>query len=68
MWEKKTKNKTEPKEQHTFILVLLCLYLADPATSLASHSVLGTLFSCENSLFIQLWKKINISEFVLLPH
>ena len=31
--------------------------MADPATSLASNSVLGTLFSSENSLFIQLWKK-----------
>ena len=42
-----------------------CIYLADPATFLASNSVLGTLFSTENSLFIQLWKKIHISEFVL---
>ena len=28
--------------------VLLCLYLVDPATLLASASVLGTLFSFEN--------------------
>ena len=27
---------------------LLCLYVADPATSLVSNSVLGTLFSFEN--------------------
>ena len=39
--------------------VLLCLYVADPATL---NSVLGTLFSTENSLLIQLWKKNNISE------
>ena len=37
--------------------VLLCLYVADPATFLASDSVLGTLYSSENSLFIQLWQK-----------
>ena len=37
--------------------VLLCLYVADPATFLSSNSVPGTLFSSENSLFIQLWKK-----------
>ena len=29
------------------------LYLADPSTSLAANSVLGTLFSSENSLFTQ---------------
>ena len=32
----------------------VCLYVADPAT------FLGTVFSSENSLFIQLWKKMNI--------
>ena len=37
--------------------VLLCLYVADPATSLASNILLGTLFSSENHLFSQLWKK-----------
>ena len=37
-------------------LVLLCLHVADPATFRASNSVPGTLFSSENSLFIQLWK------------
>ena len=31
--------------------------LADPATFLASNSVPGTLFSSEDSLFNQLWKK-----------
>ena len=35
----------------------LHLHMADPATFLASHAVLGTLFSSENSLFIQLWKR-----------
>ena len=35
------------------ISYLLCLRVADPATFLASNSVLGTLFSSENSLFIQ---------------
>ena len=42
--------------------VLLCLYVADPATFVAWNSVLEMLFSSENSLFIHLWK-----EFVLLP-
>ena len=37
--------------------VLLCLYVADPATFLDSNSVLGTVFSSESSLFIQLRKK-----------
>ena len=32
--------------------LLLCLYVADPATLLASDSILGTLFSTENGLFI----------------
>ena len=40
------------------ILILFTLiYLADPATFPASHSVLGSLFLSENSLFIMLWKK-----------
>ena len=42
------KKQTELKD---FILFLLCLYVADPAAFLASHSVLGS----ENSLFIHLW-------------
>ena len=37
--------------------VLLCLYVADPAIFLASNNVLGTLFSSESSLFIQLKNK-----------
>ena len=35
--------------------VLLCLYVADPATSLASNSVLMTLSSSEDSLFLSLY-------------
>ena len=38
-------------------MVWLCLYVADPATSLASNSVLGSLNSSENSLIIQSRKK-----------
>ena len=49
--------QTDLREQHSFIL---CLYVVDPATFQASNSVLVTLFT----LFIQLWKKKNISEFV----
>ena len=41
--------------------------MADPATFLALHSVRDTLFSSENSLFIQLWKNVYIPEFVF-PH
>ena len=46
------------KNQHYsdmfFSEVLLCLYLADPATLLASNIVPGTLFSSESNLFIHL--------------
>ena len=38
-------------------IVFLCLYVADPATSLASNSLLRTLFSPESSLLIHLRKK-----------
>ena len=38
--------------------VWLCLHLVDPDTFLATNSVVGTLFSSEDSLFIQLWKNI----------
>lgn len=34
-----------------------CFTVADPASLLASNSVLGSLFSPENSSFIQLLKK-----------
>ena len=52
---KQTNNKLETTTQ--FHAVLLCLYVADPATFLASNSVMGTLFSSGNSLFIHLWTK-----------
>ena len=39
---------------------------SDSATFLASNSVLGTLYSSKNSLFIQLRKRWSF--FVLLPH
>ena len=38
--------------------------MADPATCLALSTVLGILFSSENSFFIQLWK----NDTVLFPH
>lgn len=41
------------EEQHN---LRLCLYLADPATFVASNSVLGTIFSSKEGLCIQLWK------------
>lgn len=46
------------------------LYCADPATFPASDKLKkrsGDLIVLENSLFIQLWDLLNISEFVLLP-
>ena len=47
-----------PHERTTQLhTVLLCLHVADPATYLASNSVLGTLFSSGNSLFNYVWKK-----------
>ena len=49
-----TEYKLTLKGQHNF---LLCLFVADPATLLASNSVQGTLFSSESSLCIQLWGK-----------
>ena len=41
--------QTDHERQHSFMLFLLCSCVADPATSLTSNSVLGTLFSSENS-------------------
>ena len=63
----KQSKQTDLKEQHCFILFYF-VYMADPANFLASNGVLGTLFSSENSLFIQLWKKKKNSECVILPH
>ena len=44
------------KGQHYFILFYVFLYLADPATFMASNSVLGPP-SSEKRLFIQLQKQ-----------
>ena len=44
-----------------FHTVFLCLYVADPATFLAPKSVLGTLFSSENSSFSDEKKLIILS-------
>ena len=52
----KVNKQSDFKGQHSFILFYL--YVADPATFLASNSGLGSLFSSENSVFIQLWKKL----------
>ena len=46
-------------------LVFLCLYVADPATSLASNSVLGTLIPSANSLFILLRKRVCVMTLIL---
>ena len=54
-WLNKLIKQTELKGQHSFILFLLCLYVADHATGLASN----ILFSSENCLFIQLWREKN---------
>ena len=53
--------------KHNFILFFICLYVADPATSLASNSI-QTAQREEISLFYSLMEKIKMSEFVLLPH
>ena len=37
----------------TIDTMLLCLYVAEPCTFLTSNTVLGTLFSSENRLYIQ---------------
>ena len=50
-------NKLTLKDNKMYT-VLLCLHVADPATSLASNSILG--------LYFLLMDKIHISEFVLL--
>ena len=40
--------------------MLFYLYVTDPTTFPASNDALGTSFSSENRLFIQLWKQVNI--------
>ena len=58
-------NKLALKENSVSHCLTLCI-CGGPCH--LSNCVLGTLFSSENSLFIQLWKNKHISEFVLLPH
>ena len=56
------------KGQHNFILCLLiCLYVADPATFLALNSVLDLIFPLGTACLFSYGKKNSI-EFVLLPH
>ena len=40
--------------------------MADPATFLASNSVLGTLFTSDSSLFIQWWKDKYFWDFIII--
>ena len=56
--------QTDLTGQHNFLLFYFVLHVADPATFLASNSGLGTLFSSENSLFIQIWRG-NITFFLI---
>ena len=57
----KLNNRADLKRRHSFILLYL-VYMADPITFNVSSSkqCSGTLFSSENSLFMQKWKKIKI--------
>ena len=58
----KLNKQTDLKEQHNFTLLLLCLYMADPATSLASNGLLGILiFLLRNSLFMQSRKNSHLT-------
>ena len=50
--------QTDNRRTTQFHTVLLCLYLADPATFLASNYVPGALFSSESSLFYSVMEKI----------
>ena len=47
---------------------LLRLYLADPATLLASNSAAGTFIFLYEQLVYSVMEKINKSEFGLSPH
>lgn len=49
---------------NTITDILLCKYLADPATPLTLNSVLGTFFFLWELLVYWLLEKLNISEFV----
>lgn len=56
-------SETDLKGQPSFIL-LNSVYMVDPATVLASNSVLRTLFLSENSLFIQ-WGKLGLYYYLI---
>ena len=62
-----TEFKKWPQRTTQFHIVP-CLYLADPATFLASNSVLWILFSSDNSLFIQLRGKKKLSPHLYLNY
>ena len=47
----------QPTWKNNITYTVLLIYVVDPATFLASNSVQGTLFSSENSLFTQLWRR-----------
>ena len=51
-----TEQTNWPQRTTQFHTVLLCLYVADPATCLASNCVLATWISSESSSFIHSWK------------
>ena len=51
-------NKQTDLEGHSFILLYMCLHVADPATFLASINVFFTLFSPKHSMFIHLWNNM----------
>ena len=57
LWLNNQNKQTDLKETTQIHDVFLCLYEANPDTFLASNGALGTLFSSENSLFIQVWIK-----------
>ena len=57
--------RSQEERTAQFQTFLPCLYVADPATFLASNSALEALFPPQDSLFIQLLKEKK--SFVLLP-
>ena len=54
--------------ENTIYTVLLCLYVADPATFLAPNSILGPSLALRIAYLLTRGKKIHSTEFVLLPH
>ena len=57
-----------PQRTTQLHIVLLCLYVADPATFQASNSVLEAYFHLTTACLFSYGQKKNISEFILLPH